>query len=433
MTNPKKPRKLPRTHRDFWKDRLYHESYLSDGKRLSVPEFSVRIAYKGRRERFALNEANQIKASERAKDIYLMLVADGWEATLEKFKPAMEKKVIYPTVGEYIQAARAVSGIKSSTFEIYVKKLRSVVAGVMKINPGKSKFDCVKGGNEQFREKVDAVPLNKLTPDRVQKWIVGYLSQHANNPAKLNAAKTTINTLVRNGRCLFVPRIIRHLGCFVLPSPLPFEGVEPPKYPRKRYKSKFSALAVYGDAQAELMNSGDADEVEMFYALTLALFAGLRRKEIDTLQWTQIDFVQSQIRIETNEIMATKSGHSEGVVSISPDVLSLLENKRRRATGVFVIESTVDPRPQVSRYHHYRANRVLQKLTDWLKAKGVDEKMPLHALRKEFGSAIARRYGIFAASEALRHGDIRLTRDYYLAADNQATLSPGDLLRENGA
>jgi hypothetical protein len=58
----------------------------------------------------------------------------------------------------------------------------------------------------------------------------------------------------------------------------------------------------------------------------------------------------------------------------------------------------------------------------------VKARNPLHTLRKEFGSFIARKFGIFAASEALRHGDIRLTRDYYLASDNRATFGPSAFL-----
>jgi hypothetical protein len=51
----------------------------------------------------------------------------------------------------------------------------------------------------------------------------------------------------------------------------------------------------------------------------------------------------------------------------------------------------------------------------------------IHTMRKEFGSAIARRHGIFATSEALRHGDIQLTRDYYLAREFHVSLGPSDL------
>ena len=38
---------------------------------------------------------------------------------------------------------------------------------------------------------------------------------------------------------------------------------------------------------------------------------------------------------------------------------------------------------------------------------------PLHELRKEFGSMVNSQYGIYAASRALRHGNIAVTVAHY--------------------
>jgi hypothetical protein len=56
----------------------------------------------------------------------------------------------------------------------------------------------------------------------------------------------------------------------------------------------------------------------MFKAFCLALFAGLRRDEIDTLTWKQIDFANHTIRIETNEFTRAKSERSKAAVDIDP-------------------------------------------------------------------------------------------------------------------
>jgi len=59
----------------------------------------------------------------------------------------------------------------------------------------------------------------------------------------------------------------------------------------------------------------------------------------------------------------------------------------------------------------------------WSKAKGVSARKKLHELRKECGAVIANSLGIFAASRALRHADIRITSQYY--ADKKVRITTG--------
>jgi hypothetical protein len=54
--------------------------------------------------------------------------------------------------------------------------------------------------------------------------------------------------------------------------------------------------------------------------------------------------------------------------------------------------------------------------------------MPLHTLRKEFGSQMCAKHGIYAASRALRHGDIAITSQHYLDRRRRATVGLGNLL-----
>jgi len=59
----------------------------------------------------------------------------------------------------------------------------------------------------------------------------------------------------------------------------------------------------------------------------------------------------------------------------------------------------------------------------WLAKKGVSARKKLHELRKECGAVIANSMGIFAASRALRHSDIRITSQYY--ADKKVGITTG--------
>jgi len=449
-----------RYHVDYWRKRLFKKSYTWEGRRREVDEWSVRLQHLREREAFALGTANATAAATKAKEVATFLDANGWDATRTKYKPDSVKKVKAPTVGQFIEAARAIANISPSTFSTYARKFRSLVAGVEGIESkkverpeindktkrvqhsrktGKPKmrmidprFDYVHGGALAWRAKIDAVPLDRITPEKVQRWVSTRLQAVSDNPAKVASARTTLNSILRAGGSLFAKPITRHLSHLALPVPHPFDGVEKPTAPRRRYESRISVEILNTKAETELRDAtgeDEADRHEMFAIYLLGLFCGLRRDEIDTLTWGQIDFTTGRVHIETNEFTATKSEHSEGSVTLAPDVQTYLKARHAVRTSQFVIASPVKPKPSATTYHHYRCNRLFDRLITWLReSAGVKARNPLHTLRKEFGSYIARKYGIFAASEALRHGDIRLTRDYYLSADNRATFGPSALV-----
>src|SRR5207237_1635157 len=86
---------------------------------------------------------------------------------------------------------------------------------------------------------------------------------------------------------------------------------------------------------------------------------------------------------------------------------------RARSSGNFVVESSVAPRPHTA-YSHYRCERHFVALNKWLRERGVTGNRPLHTLRKEYGSQVCAKHGIYAASRALRHADIAITSQHYL-------------------
>ena len=85
------------------------------------------------------------------------------------------------------------------------------------------------------------------------------------------------------------------------------------------------------------------------------------------------------------------------------------------------------PRSATS-YAHYRAQADFDTLTGWLRSKGVIAMKPLHELRKEFGSQLCAKYGIYAASRMLRHADIRVTAQHYLDTKERTPIGLGNLL-----
>jgi integrase len=339
------------------------------------------------------------------------------------------------TVGEFLDQVKAVSGLKPVTFEIYAKKFRSLVAGVSKIDGGKAKHDYVNGGHKAWLDKICAVRLDKLTPERINEWKVRELKAASSNPLKLKRASVTARSILLSSKALFTPDIRKHLT-LRLPAPLPFEGVTLPEAGKSRYKSEINPAVLLTAARRELAE-GIHDESqppnprpELFKIVLLALGAGLRRDEIDKLQWKQIQWHRNTIRVETTEHGSTKSADSEADVDVDPGLLEILRTylPKPGKGSPFVIESPVAPRPEATRNHHYRCNRLFKELIEWLRGKGLTARNALHALRKEFGSQICAQAGIYAASVALRHSSINLTREFYIDKKQPAFLAISKLL-----
>ena len=124
----KAERTLPKTHKDYWKARLERRCYTHKGKLLEVNEWSVRIQHLGQRKSFALATTNAEAAAIKARDIYLAIVAKGWEAAQAVFNPEMLLRADDPTVGQFLAEVGRKSDLKSRTFRRYSRLLRRIVA-----------------------------------------------------------------------------------------------------------------------------------------------------------------------------------------------------------------------------------------------------------------------------------------------------------------
>ena len=137
---------------------------------------------------------------------------------------------------------------------------------------------------------------------------------------------------------------------------------------------------------------------------------------------------QKVIRIEPTSYFEAKREYSYGDVEVDPELLELFRGYRAKATSNFVIESGVNPRPGAT-FEHYRCSGVFEELIAWLRQKGVAGSKPLHTLRKEFGSQINLKHGLYSASRALRHGNIEVTAQVYVDKRERAAIGLGHLLK----
>jgi integrase len=411
-------------HQDYWAGRITKRSYVDrEGRERTVDEFQVLIQFAKRREWFQLGSANGAAAAKKAAAIYSTLANKGWEAAISEFKHRSLSRNANPSVGEFFKALIGAAASRTNppsprTLNNYFSKFRSIVASMYSIPRPASRYDYRHGGNLAWREKVEAVPLSSVTPEKIEEWKRRYVAPHLNKPADLRKAKNSVNAHLRFARSLFSEGFLKALPGFQLPDPLPTAGVEMFDRGSSRYLSKINAQELLTKAKEQL----SVDHPEQFKIILLGIACGLRRNEIDKLPWSAVDFSRGCVRVEASSYFKPKAETSVGEVPVEKDVLDLLAGYKKSATGEFVIESKVAPRMGTT-YFHYRAAKEFAKLNEWLRSKGVPKGRPLHTLRKEYGRLITEKYGIYAASRLLRHAGIQITADHY--ADDQRKLTPG--------
>src|SRR5215469_15111382 len=177
----------------FWQDHLFRETYRSKGRLCETSHWSARIQHEGRRERFPLYTPNRTAAAARARDIYLFLVASGWEAALARYRkpktivhdPDSEQPV---TVGSFLNAVFSVC-TNRSTIEGYATAFRKIVADLFGLSADPAKFDYQSGGRDQWLAKVHSVELSKITPAKIQGWKQSFLAATGDDPLALRKAR----------------------------------------------------------------------------------------------------------------------------------------------------------------------------------------------------------------------------------------------------
>lgn len=439
-TKPTKLTKaLPKTAAAYWLAKVHKPG--------SSPHYNVQIAHRKQRHRFPLETADKAIAAERARDRYLHIVAHGWDATLEKFKPEAVKAMKIATIGSWLESVKATAEIRPATFTNYANSIRQIASEIEEIGdqpatdehgePKRdrrkrivylSRFNAQGGGNALWLAKVDALPLSILTAAAAQKWKLAYIDRAGASPDARRRAENTATSRLRSARALFSAEAREFASAdLILPDPLPFASAFDFQGGRKKkkkkantaYQSKIDAAELIDKAKQELTG-------EPFKIFALGLLCGLRKREIDLLTWSQVDFTKGVVRIERTEYFTPKSEDSTGEVDLDAELLAMLRGWKATASGPFVIESARAPRHESSRVY-YRCESDFASLYAWLRKHGVKAQKPLHELRKELGAILASAHGIFAAQSVLRHAQISTTAAYYTDKKRRITAGLGAL------
>jgi hypothetical protein len=128
-----------------WQRAVFRQSYTRNGKSFLTKAWAMKVAHEGRRETFPLGTFNKAVAAATARDIYLFLAANGWEAALARYKKTKRiagerntERAI--TVGEFLDAVFRVSTSRS-TIEGYATAFRKIVADLFGLSGDPAKFD----------------------------------------------------------------------------------------------------------------------------------------------------------------------------------------------------------------------------------------------------------------------------------------------------
>lgn len=416
----KNPAPTASTHGSFakLKNRVQRNTRAYYGRQ-QAPQYMLRMQCRGRREWFEL-EAELDASAKLAREIDQFLRLHGWEATLAKFKPAFAAERSQLTVGRYIELVELHGQLDPSTAYTYASRLRRMVGGIRQIRlTGQDKFS---GGPvpSKWRLAVDSTLLSAVTPQQVALWRDAYVARFTAGSEERRHAEHTANGVIRNARALFAKRVLKRVlskvSDLVLPSPLPFEGVE---FISEResdyfYTSEVDVKKLIEEAFAELTGN-------LLVIFVLAIGAGLRRNEIDKLPWAHVDLPAGIVTIAPTRFGRLKSDSSVGKIQLEPRFAEVLRKHAEENRGEFVLSSHVAPR-MGSLQRHYRCRKEFAALCDWLGTKGITRSTSkIHTLRKEFGSHLAQRRGIFAASSGLRHSTIGVTRKYYVSSKIEPT------------
>ena len=404
----------------YWRSRIFRPV---NARGETSPHYSMRLQIHGQRMAFSLGTGNAEAAARKAANVYTDFLTLGVQGALAKYRPQKAADSI-TTVGEWIEAARSVATVNPATFALYAAALRKIVGDIIRVKRNRKRFGPKRGGAREYRSAIDSAPLALLSPAAIQKWRMEYVKR-AKTPAEQRSRMTSCNSTLRQARSLFGKKIVRFVP---LPEPAPFQHVE--FFPRQsaKYFSRIDARALLTQARNELAEN----ESPAFLVVLIALAAGLRKGEIDTLCWHQIDFERGLIRVEHTDKASLKSADSRGEVPIDASVVELLRGFRACATGAFVIEGGDNLSGPRAWGRNYRAQSVFDRVTAWLRKHGVTAKKPLHELRKELGALITAEHGIYAASRVLRHADLATTVAHYTDLKTRPTIPVGEwLMPEN--
>ena len=432
--------KLGKTHVDYWSNRLEKRTFQNgDGDRVEIPYWQVRIQHLRRVAYFNLKTANSAEAAAKAREIYVYLVANGWEETLSKYKP---------------RPAQKEDGFSIEKFsELYRETLKEVEYPPLK-RTAERYISCL--GLISRTVKIDQ--LVQLTSPKIKEFKGHYLKSAREEGRKEDSFKLSCNAILRGASAMFSKQMMEAYSSKGLTFQNPFTGLSIRRIELRPYTpldrdlldSIWSDAVKLRDGYPALENGSLSPDVkaqhlgtpkggrwktpdwsephpEAFMLLLLELGLGLRRKEADSSQWDWF-FSDAKGRhyIEIRKTpFFTPKGKRRRIIPVEP-LLWDSTHEWLQEGDQFIVPGNV---PRIYKPEEepvnvpYRCERHHRTLVAWLRMKGINDDKPCHLLRKEFGSYVATSFGLFAAQRLLGHSSSTVTEAFYAGLTNLPELN----------
>lgn len=409
-------RKFSPTDDRFWRDRVFQTKTTKAGQCYLSASYFVRIQFRGERRMFCLDTSDKAEAASKAKVLFFQLRSGG---LLNADRSGNQSSPRNITVGAFLAKVHETVPLDPATMLTYSRKLRTLASSIAAETwPQKAAKYKSAPPYSLWRERVDKLPLSLLTTQSIKRWQTSFVRNRDTSPVHRTRAQHTADSIVRCCRALFSEEVIARTELDLPADALPFRSVKllTKGLSSYRFKSTVNPLQLLAAARCELKPA----RPEQYKILLLAMGAGLRRMEIDRLLWTSVDAQRSQIHIEQHDCFRAKSAYSLAEISVEPELIAELSDLMKDG-DLFVVSGQGAPTGRAI-YHSYRTNDHCRKLCHWLRSKGVLTDKPIHTLRKLYGKLITEKFGIFAASKALRHSSVQITAAFY--ADDSRKIVP---------
>lgn len=400
-----------------WKSRVKPRSFKYRGELKTCRALSVRIQHNGQEKWINLETTDKTKAAKLARDLYLDLKAFGWVA-VEKMGltvPGVSKRGNMLTVGAILTIYQTTSESDARTISGNCSALRRFLADVL----GMPRLDQTanKFAAEIWRQGIDKILVRDIRAHDQESWRKRNAPGTDRRISKTGMPVSSVNSLLRAVNSIVranpdVRAVLDKCGLSLGPFKL-FPC------PKNLYEELVPPQVLLDAADKELK----VRKNEQYKLLLIMLGAGLRRTEADLLLWTAFDWDSGYLTIEPSSFYGLKTLSSYGKIKLQPEILSYFKNCYEAESGKseFVLFSKRPPRRHLVAYTYYRAKQTEDDLVKWLRDKGVDRQRPLSEIRKAYGNVICEIFGVFVASRALRHSNLKTSIDNYLKGRSDGT------------
>lgn len=335
--------------------------------------YSVRFRVAGKLRLFTLKGTNKRDAAIEAAELWRQHVGSA-ESGKASASPTLSlvpsnnsdaptKESNPPTIGNLVACFSQTSASSLSTQQQSITALLALVREIEGIKV-----------TEEWKDAIHAIPLSSLTAAKIQTWT----DARSGSPG---LSHSTIASRIRNASAVFSPAVLEKLSEHqASPVQSPFSSLKVTPQKKPRFQSVVNPEDVLEAGGKQLGRSGVPAKIEQWKILSLTIRGRLRRNEIDSLKWSQIDREAKVIRIP--------SSHSKSkikAVTISPSFAKALSSWSRADGNDFVISENHD-----SRKKDLRCGSHFTGLIQWIRNLEVSgskflrtSRRPLAKLRDE--------------------------------------------------